>query len=145
MSADPLVSVICTARNASLTIEMTLQSIERQTFGSWEMIIVDDGSTDHTPAIVEPYERRDSRMRLIRTPGLGRARALNNALSHARAEFVANLDADDLSHPQRLSIQYQTMRNDPKITLLCTDILSVRLNEQPVWPDLDPSNLDSRG
>jgi glycosyltransferase involved in cell wall biosynthesis len=119
MSADPLVSVICTARNASSTIEMTLQSIERQTFRSWEMIVVDDGSTDHTPALVEPYGRRDPRMRLIRTAGVGRAKALNQALSCARAEYVANLDADDLSHPRRLAIQYETMRKAPEIALLC--------------------------
>lgn len=108
------------------------------------MIVVDDGSTDHTPALVEPYGHRDPRMRLIRTAGVGRAKALNQALSCARAEYVANLDADDLSHPRRLAIQYETMRKAPEIALLCTDILSVRQNEQPDWPDLDPDLLDPR-
>lgn len=144
MNADPLVSVICTTRDASATIEMTLQSILQQTLRRWEMIVVDDGSSDRTPAIVEAYARREPRIQLVPTPGLGRGRALNMAVSCARAGLVANIDADDLSHPRRLELQYETMMADPEITLLCTGVLLIRRDERAVWPHFD-ANISHHG
>jgi glycosyltransferase involved in cell wall biosynthesis len=87
----PSVSVISTARNAAATIEATIQSTLDQDFRNWEMIIVDDGSTDATASIVNRFAEADPRIRLIATPGVGRGRALNLALAAARSDLVANI------------------------------------------------------
>lgn len=137
MKPDPLVSVICTARNASRTIESTLRSTLVQTLRDWEMIVIDDGSTDDTVEITAGYARRDRRISVVRTPGIGRGRALNLALSCARAELIANVDADDASHPRRLELQSALMSRRRQLAVLCTDALYLRGQEQPQWPRLD--------
>lgn len=142
MKPEPLVSVICTARNASRTLEPTLRSALKQTLSHWEMIIVDDGSTDDTVGIAARYARQDRRFSVIRTPGVGRGQALNLALSCARAELIANVDADDASHPRRLELQSVLMSRQRQVSILCTDALYLRQQEQPVWPRLDPAAAD---
>jgi teichuronic acid biosynthesis glycosyltransferase TuaG len=137
MKPDPLVSVICTARNASRTIEAMLRSTLEQTLQRWELIVVDDGSTDDTIDIAAAYARKDRRVTVIQTPGVGRGRALNLALSCARAELIANVDADDTSHPRRLEFQSAVMARRRDISILCTDGIVVHDNEQAVWPCLE--------
>jgi cellulose synthase/poly-beta-1,6-N-acetylglucosamine synthase-like glycosyltransferase len=134
MSGSPSISVICTARNAAATIERSLASMAAQTWSDWEMIIVDDGSTDATCSIVEEVVRRDRRFRLIATLGIGRAPALNLALSEAEAPLVANLDADDESHPERLRHQLDAVRRRPELTVLSTTYFRIRGDEVPRWP-----------
>jgi teichuronic acid biosynthesis glycosyltransferase TuaG len=141
MKPDPLVSVICTARDASRTIEAMLRSILEQTLQRWELIVVDDGSTDDTIDIAAAYARQDRRVTVIQTPGVGRGRALNLALSCARAELIANIDADDTSHPRRLEFQSAVMARRRDISILCTDGIIVRDDEQAVWPCLDPEAI----
>lgn len=133
----PAVSVICTARNAAATIEATLQSVLAQDRRDWELVVVDDGSTDTTAAAIDRFARRDGRIRLVKTPGVGRGRALNLAVGHARAELIANLDADDLSHPRRLSLQLEALRARPEFALLCTNFIVIRAGEPGPWPELD--------
>lgn len=98
----PGVSVIIPAYNASRWLNETLATAANQTFTDIEIIVVDDGSTDDTAAIVERWAGRDSRIRLIRQQNGGVARARNTAIAAASAPFVAPLDADDLWHPTRL-------------------------------------------
>ena len=80
-------------------IESAVKSIEDQTFQDWELIIVDDGSTDNTLEILERMKNEDPRIILIPTKGVGR-KALNIALSKCRADFIANLDGGGLAHPK---------------------------------------------
>lgn len=101
MSA-PLVSVIVPAFNAEAFVGRTLASLRAQTFRDFEVVVVDDGSTDGTAAIVETVARADPRFRLIRQPNAGVAAARNRALAEARGRYLANLDADDLWRPQFL-------------------------------------------
>lgn len=133
----PKVSVICTAKNAASTIDRTIQSILAQDFRDWEMIIVDDGSTDDTAAVASRYARADKRVKLVTTGGIGRGRALNRAMADAEAELVANIDADDESHPARLQLQVATMEGHPQFAVLCTEFIRVYDRDQPVWPTLD--------
>jgi glycosyltransferase involved in cell wall biosynthesis len=130
------VSVICTARNAAPTIEATIRSITAQDFQNWEMIIVDDGSTDDTVSIVNRLAASDPRIRLIATPGVGRGRALNLALAAARADLVANIDADDESHPHRLQYQFEAMDRHPEFAIMCTERVIVEGGARPVWPEI---------
>ena len=139
LHAPTAVSVICTARNAALTIEATIRSILAQDFQDWEMIVVDDGSTDATVDIVNRLSATDPRIRLIATSGVGRGRALNLALAEARADLVANIDADDESHPDRLGHQIQALRRHPEFAIVCTAMIIVVGMARPVWPEIGPA------
>ena len=131
------VSVICTAKNAAATIERTISSILAQDLQNWEMIVVDDGSTDDSVTIVGQFAQSDPRVRLIATEGVGRGRALNIALAAAEADLVANIDADDESHPCRLRCQVEAMRQDPEFAIMATEWFRVYDAASPVWPEID--------
>src|SRR5689334_2996184 len=91
-TAAPLVSVIIAAFNAAAHIEETCRSALSQTHTALEVIVVDDGSTDDTAAIVERIARTDSRVRLFRQVNRGVAAARNAAIAEAQGEFIAPLD-----------------------------------------------------
>ena len=103
---QPLVSVVVAAYNAQRYIAETIASVLHQTWMWWEMIIVDDGSTDDTAAIAEIYAQQDSRIRVLRlTKNAGVANARNQAVSLAKGKYVAFLDSDDMWLPHKLEQQ----------------------------------------
>lgn len=130
------VSVICTARNAASTIGRTLDSILAQDMPNWEMVVVDDGSTDDTVAVVAVYVAADERIKLVTTGGIGRSAALNLALAEAKADLIANLDADDVSHPRRLRLQRAALTQHSELALLATDFVLVLGDGLPVFDAL---------
>lgn len=85
---------------------------------SWELLCVDDGSTDATPAILAGAARRDPRVRIVATPGRGLVSALNAGLAACRAPLVARMDGDDISHPRRLELQSALMAAEPDLGLV---------------------------
>lgn len=99
----PKVSVVLPVFNSAGTITRAARSILDQTFHDLELIIIDDGSTDETARIVR--EIRDSRLRVIRTAHRGVAKAANIGTKAAQSEFIARMDADDYSQPQRIEKQ----------------------------------------
>lgn len=101
---SPLVSAIIPAYNAERTVAETLASVAAQTYAAIEILIVDDGSTDSTAAIAQAFCASDTRARLIRQPNSGVAVARNAAIAQCTGAFVAPIDADDLWHPDYLSI-----------------------------------------
>jgi glycosyltransferase involved in cell wall biosynthesis len=103
--AEPLVSVIVPAYNAEVYLQRTLASAQAQTWRRLEIIIVDDGSNDATPAIAGTAAREDGRVRVIRQANAGVAAARNRAIAAARGQLLAPLDADDLWHPDYLRRQ----------------------------------------
>jgi glycosyltransferase involved in cell wall biosynthesis len=131
----PSVSVVCTVRNGAATLGEVIDSIRAQDVDDWEMVVVDDGSTDTTAALVAEAAASDPRIRLVATGGIGRVAALNLAFAQARAELVANIDADDPSHPRRLSLSRAAMQADPRIGCLCTDYLVVMDDAPCRWPE----------
>ena len=135
--APPAVSVICTAKNAAATIADTLRSILAQDLRDWEMIVVDDGSTDATASIVGGFAQADPRVKLILTGGIGRGRALNRALAAAAADLVANIDADDEARPARLRCQLDALARHPEFAIICADWVRVEGAARPLWPEID--------
>lgn len=101
----PDVSVILPVWNAAPTVARAVASICAQTLTDWELIVVDDGSTDGTREILHGLARGEPRMRLIEQPHAGVAAAANRAMAAARGEFVARMDADDEAFPERLAEQ----------------------------------------
>ena len=105
-----LVSVITPCYNGSRFISETIDSVLSQTYSIWEMIIVDDGSTDNSAEIVDPYSKRDGRIRLIRQANGGSAKARNHGIKEAQGQYIALLDSDDLWKPEFLSEQIDFMK-----------------------------------
>lgn len=109
----PLVSIITPVYNAAPWLRETLDTVRAQTLTDWEMILVDDGSTDGSVEILEKAAAEDTRFRLLRMPrNGGPSEARNLALSAARGRFLAFLDADDLWLPEKLarSVEWMTTR-----------------------------------
>ena len=114
LSATPQVSILMPLRNEERYIQATLDSLYRQTFTNWELIAVDDGSSDQTATILAEAARKDSRVHAIRRAGGGLVAALNAGLGACRAPLLARLDGDDICHPRRLELQsaYQDAHPD---------------------------------
>ncbi len=102
----PQISVLILVYNAEVTLDEALESVRRQTFEDWEALVVDDGSTDETPRMLEAWARRDPRFRVIQNErNLGIVPSLNRAIAEARAPLLARMDADDVALPNRFERQ----------------------------------------
>lgn len=106
---EDLVSIITPAYKARSYVSETIRSVQGQEYQNWEMLIVDDGSPDDTADIVEAHARQDPRVRLIRQTNAGPAMARQKALEHAKGDFIAFLDSDDLWLPDKLKTQMAFM------------------------------------
>lgn len=103
------VSIITPAYNSSLYIEKTIASVQSQSISDWEMIVVDDGSTDETPEIVKKLSQQDSRIKLIQKENGGSASARNVGLKQAKGDYIQFLDADDTIAYDKLERQVELM------------------------------------
>lgn len=115
---DPLVTVAMSVHNAASTLELALKSILWQTFSDWELIIVDDGSTDETGLIISQFN--DARIHVVHGTGLqqGLATRLNQCIELARGKYIARMDADDVAYPERLERQVRYLEAHLDIDLL---------------------------
>ncbi|HTS43351.1 MAG TPA: glycosyltransferase [Puia sp.] len=113
------ISVLMPAYNTEAYIGEAIQSVLKQTFEHFELIIINDGSTDNTENIIRSIQ--DPRIVLINQSNQGVSQALNTGLMHARGEYIARFDADDICYPERLQIQYDYIRKNPEYILLGSD------------------------
>lgn len=117
MTILPLVSIIMSMRNSASTVTKAVYSLQHQILQDWELILIDDGSTDESSAIIE--ELNDKRIRLVREPvSAGLATRLNQAVNLSRGEFIARMDADDVCFPERLAQQVERLRLDSGLDLV---------------------------
>ncbi|WP_245613689.1 glycosyltransferase family 2 protein [Alkalihalobacterium bogoriense] len=108
----PSISVITPTYNSGRFIKETIDSVLNQTFENWEMIIVDDCSSDNTIDIINDYIKTDGRIRLIQLSiNSGPAVARNTAIKNAKGRYIAFLDSDDVWYPEKLERQLQFMEN----------------------------------
>jgi teichuronic acid biosynthesis glycosyltransferase TuaG len=105
-----LVSVITPMYNGERFVVQTIDSVLSQTYPLWELIVIDDGSNDNGPALVNKYAQRDTRIQLLRQGNRGSASARNKGIRHARGQYIALLDADDTWNPDFLQKQLDLMR-----------------------------------
>lgn len=124
---DGLVSIITPAYNAERFVVETMESILRQTYPHWELLIIDDGSRDSTPEILKRYAAKDSRIIPIRQENAGSAAARNTGIRQAKGRYIVLLDADDLWEPDFLEKQLKFMAE--KNALLVYSSFK-RINEQ---------------
>lgn len=106
-------SIIMPVYNHAEYLPEAVESVLRQSFGDWELIIVDDGSTDESLAIARKFAERDGRIKVFSQPNAGPARARNTALQYARGEWLAFIDSDDIYLPNAIENFVQNIRYNP--------------------------------
>jgi glycosyltransferase involved in cell wall biosynthesis len=116
---QPTVSVVMAAKNYAKFLPQAVASVQAQTFTDWELIIVDDGSTDQTPEVVKPF-LQEERIRYFRSDKLGQSRAKNLGVKLSQGRLIAFLDADDAWHADKLSLQVEFLRQHPTVGVCFT-------------------------
>lgn len=119
MSKAP-VSVLLPFHNAAATLGAAIASIASQTFEEWELLLIDNASTEGSTEIAEAWCERDPRIKLLHEERIGIAHALNTGLEHTTTPYIARMDADDISHPDRLAKQLAHLEVHPEIGVLGT-------------------------
>ncbi|MBV9497606.1 MAG: glycosyltransferase family 2 protein [Acidobacteria bacterium] len=115
----PRVTVLMPAYNRERFVDEAIRSVVDQDFADFELLIVDDGSTDETPAILREWAARDARIRVVTLPSNeGIPSALNAGLAVASAPYIARLDSDDLMMPRRLAEQFAVLDAQPDVILV---------------------------
>ena len=112
---NPLVSVVMVVCNVERFLGEAIESILGQTYRDFEFVIVDFGSSDKSKEIISSYAARDSRMKLHEIPHCGLAEARNHACSLAQGQYIAIMDADDISVPERLAWEVEFLDAHPQV------------------------------
>lgn len=119
MEKQPFISVIMPVYNAEKYLKEAIDSILAQTVKDYELLIIDDGSTDHTIEIVKEYILKDSRVVLLQNEqNLGVSKTLNRGLEAARGKYIARMDADDIALPTRFHKQLEYMEHHENVAIL---------------------------
>jgi glycosyltransferase involved in cell wall biosynthesis len=121
----PLVSILMPVYNAAATLPAALRSIVAQSFREWELIAVNDGSTDASLEILDRAARKDRRIRVLTGAHAGLVEALRSADTLATAPLLARMDADDVMHPRRLLLQVTRLDSPPHVDVLATRVRSI--------------------
>ena len=111
------ISVIIPVYNAELYLEAMLESVLRQTFRDFELIIINDGSTDDSQKIIDRYRRKDARIKAFKQENQGQSVARNNALQYVNGKYIAFLDADDIISEDYLERLYEATEGWKDISL----------------------------
>src|SRR3989442_874819 len=120
MARGARISVVMPVYNAERYVTEAIDSILQQTFEDFEFIIVDDGSTDRTPSILHSFASKDGRIRLYQQGNAGLVASLNCCFRLATAPYIARMDADDISLPERLRAQFEYLGNHRDVGILGT-------------------------
>ena len=135
----PSVSVISTVYNGAKYFDRSVPSILGQTLHDFDWVIVDDGSTDETPALLARLAVEQSRVRVVAAGRVGRAKALNLAVEQAQGEYVANQDFDDASSPDRLHLQADFLDEHPDVGVVGGHYVVVDENRGERYIRMPPS------
>jgi glycosyltransferase involved in cell wall biosynthesis len=118
----PEISVILPFYNAQLTISRAIESIIDQTIASWELLLVDNGSTDKSSAIACLFAKSDARIRILEAKQRGVVFAFNTGLRHASGTYIARMDADDFCHPNRLEKQLDYLQKNSEVAAVSSQV-----------------------
>lgn len=140
MPQPPTLTVYMPLYNAERYVGAAIESILEQTFSDFELLVVDDGSTDGSAAVVESV--RDARVRLIRQENRGCYPARNRAIAEARGRYLANMDADDLSLPTRFEKQIAYLEAHPEAVLVGTKTYECDMDDSVRLPRRDPDSYE---
>jgi glycosyltransferase involved in cell wall biosynthesis len=138
------VSVVVPAYNVQNYIEEALFSLQQQSLAEFEVLVVDDGSTDGTAEIVQRFCDQDARFRLLQKSNGGLSSARNHGMKHASADYIALLDADDRYEPEKLAAHLQVLENQPEAGVVYSASKAIRddgestfmqLSGKPIYAD----------
>lgn len=115
-----MISIIIAAHNAELYIAEAIESILNQTYSAFELIIVEDSSTDNTWSIIQTYAEQDQRIQIYQTDVKNGGLAKNVGASHSQYKYIAFLDSDDIAFPDRIEKQFNYMKNHPTVVVTGT-------------------------
>jgi glycosyltransferase involved in cell wall biosynthesis len=140
IKAMPKITVLVPAYNAEKYIGKAIDSVLAQTFTDFELLLINDGSTDATEAIIRSYT--DERIRLINQTNQGIAAALNMGMLNANADLIARFDADDICMPERLMLQYNFLQEQPDYVIVGADADYIDMNGDFVFTCHLPAHND---
>lgn len=127
---NPKVSWLMPAYKATKTIGQAIESMQRQTFSDFEMVIVLEPDDEDTETVCRSYADKDARIRIIKNiQRMGIAGSLNNGLAECRGEYIARMDADDICYPNRLELQVKYLEEHPDVGLLAGNARMVKNRE----------------
>jgi hypothetical protein len=132
LTEKPAVTVLLPAHNAERFVAQSVESVLGQTFRDFELLAMDDGSTDATGSILDSFARRDSRVTVFHEPKQGLIATLNRGLRLARGKFLARQDADDESLPDRFRCQIEFLEAHPAVGVVGTAITVINTQGHPV-------------
>ena len=129
----PQISVIMSVYNGSRYLNESIASILSQTFTDWEFIIINDGSTDNSESIVQGWQNRDERIKLISREHKGLTISLNEGLRYAQGEYIARMDADDIALPDRFAKQVAFLDENPNHVAVGCRMLVIDPEGMPIF------------
>lgn len=149
----PTVSVIMPVYNSERYLDEAVESILRQTFSDFEFIITDDGSADSSLARLRRYAERDPRIRLSSRPNTGYVQALIEAVPLAKGKYIARMDADDISLPERFERQVRFLEQNPEYAVVGSKVLLIDsdgaplkfMGERQQHEDIDSAHMRGEG
>ena len=146
-AGDPQITVLMPVYQAEQYLEEAVESILAQSFDDFELLALDDGSTDESPRILAALAARDDRIRVRVAPHAGLVRRLNEGLAEARGTCIARMDADDISYPERFERQIAYLEAHPECVAVGTAVDEIDPDGRPIRPlDIRPNHeeIESR-
>jgi glycosyltransferase involved in cell wall biosynthesis len=142
MSEAPTISVLLPVYSAERYLRGAIDSILAQTFSDFELLALDDGSTDQSLGILREYESKDIRIRVISRENRGLVSSLNELISESRGRYLARMDSDDVCYPKRFERQIEFLESNPNYVVIGGAVLRVNSNGLPIGPILPPCEHD---
>jgi glycosyltransferase involved in cell wall biosynthesis len=137
MSPEPLITIALPAFNAERTIGQAIRSVLLQTYGNWELMLADDGSTDGTAGIARSFA--DPRIVILPSSGReGLSRRLNACIDRAKGTYLARMDADDVSYPVRFEKQIAFLKEHPSVDLVGSQAMVFGIEGRPIGKRSSP-------
>lgn len=140
MNSKPKITVLMSVYNGKLYLRQAIESILNQTYQNFECIIIDDCSTDSSLKIINSYD--DSRIKVLHNNlNFGLSRSLNIGLSLSQGDYIARMDADDISLPQRFDVLKRYMDNNPDVGICGSWAETIEKSPRKLTPDCSPENI----
>lgn len=123
MKKSPLISIVMPVHNGGKFVAEAISSVLNQTYINWELVIVDDASTDETKKILRKFVELDERIVIVKhSINQGIAKSLNDGIKQSKGQYVARMDSDDAMMPNRLMVQVSFMQSRPNVVVCGTDM-----------------------
>lgn len=144
-SEAPIITVLMPVFNAEQFLAVAVESIRKQTYPAFELLAVNDGSTDRSLEILQDLANQDNRIRIISRPNTGLVGALQDGLSCARGSYIARMDADDVSSSNRLELQFAFLETNLDVAGVSGAMRYIDEYGNPIYekyPPLFPSDIE---